>query len=281
MSDTNGTPLVSTQWLAERLHDERIAVVEVDEDTAAYAEGHVPGAVSLDWLNELHAKPRRDFIAGDELAALLGRKGVSSEQTIVLYGGNSNWFATYAYWLFAYRGIATAVLLDGGRMKWEAEDRPLATEEPSRPPATFELGPERPELRVYRDQILASLQDGVALVDVRSAAEYRGEILAPPHLPQEQPYVPGHIPGARNIPWSSAVRPDGSFRPTDELRELYETAGVTADGGVVTYCRIGERSSHTWFVLSELLGYPDVRNYDGSWTEYGSLVDAPVELGGG
>jgi thiosulfate/3-mercaptopyruvate sulfurtransferase len=272
-------PLFITDELAERLGDPSIAIVEVDEDTAAYTSGHIPGAVSLDWKLELHAAPRRDFIDGDTLAALLGSKGIGSDQTIVLYGGNSNWFAAYAYWLLAYRGISNVKLLDGGRKKWELEDRPLTNAEPTLEPRTFERGRERPELRIFRDEILRSVGDGVAFVDVRSPGEFTGEVMAPPHLPQEQPYVPGHIPGARNVPWSTTVNPDGSFLPPDELRELYRGADVAPNGPVVSYCRIGERSSHTWFVLSEILGYPDVRNYDGSWTEYGSLVDAPVSTG--
>ena len=272
------TPLVSTEWLAGRLSDPTIAIVEVDEDTEAYVVGHIPGAVSLHWQHELQSSPRRDFIDGDELAALLGSKGVSSEATIVLYGGNSNWFATYAYWLFAYRGVANTVLLDGGRMKWEVEGRPLTaiTTEPVAVP--FERGPERPELRVFRDEVLGA-RELLTLVDVRSPAEFSGELLAPEHLPQEQPYVAGHVPGAHNVPWASAVNADGSFKTLEELRALYAASGVSPNGGIVTYCRIGERSSHSWFVLNELLGYPDVRNYDGSWTEYGSLVDAPVETG--
>lgn len=281
MNARNGsTPLVSTGWLAERLHDASIAVIEVDEDTEAYARAHIPGAMSLDWRYELHAIPRRDFVSGDDLAALLGAKGVSSDQTIVLYGGNSNWFATYAYWLFAYRGIANAILLDGGRIKWESEGRSMTaiTTEPI--PASFERGPDRPDLRVFRDEVLGA-RELLTLVDVRSPAEFTGELTAPPHLPQEQPYVAGHIPGARNIPWSTSVNGDGSFKSPEELQGLYEAAGVRPNGGVVAYCRIGERSSHTWFVLSELLAFPHVRNYDGSWTEYGSLVDAPVEVGDG
>jgi thiosulfate/3-mercaptopyruvate sulfurtransferase len=279
MAGRQEIPLVSTEWLAERLGDPSIAIVEVDEDTAAYAAGHIPGAVSLDWKRELHAVPRRNFVDGDALAALLGSKGISNGRTIVLYGGNSNWFAAYAYWLFAYRGIGGVRLLDGGRKKWELEERPLTDIVAVTEPASFERGPDRPELRIFRDEVLASIGDGVAFVDVRSPAEFTGEVLAPPHLPEEQPYVPGHIPGARNVPWSTAVNPDGSFLSPAELRELYRNAGVSPNGSVVAYCRIGERSSHTWFVLSEILGYPDVRNYDGSWTEYGSLVDAPVSTG--
>jgi thiosulfate/3-mercaptopyruvate sulfurtransferase len=274
----NPRALIETAELAGRLGDPGLAVVEVDEDTTAYEKGHIPGAVAFDWRRELHAEPRRDFVTADRLAELLGSRGIATDQTIVLYGGNNNWFAAYAYWLFRLRGVERVRLLDGGRKKWELESRPVDTERPARPPARFHVGPARPELRIFRDQVLARAAGGMT-VDVRSPAEFTGELLAPAHFPQEQPHVAGHIPGARNIPWSKAANEDGTFKAADELRALYEGAGILPDGEVVTYCRIGERSSHTWFVLTELLGYPDVRNYDGSWTEYGSLVDVPVERG--
>ncbi len=275
----NPNALVTTVWLAEHLEDPAIAVVEVDEDTSAYHQGHIPGATALDWTVDLHAKPRRDFVAADELAAMLEKRGISSDQTIVLYGGNNNWFAAYAYWLCKYRGFDNVALLDGGRIKWELEERPLTSDEPSRGQGSMKPGVERPELRAFRDELVALAHSGDAtLIDVRSPAEFTGEVMAPPHLPQEQPYVPGHVPGAQNIPWSQAANEDGTFRSADELAELY---GSAATGPVVAYCRIGERSSHTWFVLYELLGNPEVRNYDGSWTEYGSLVGVPVELGAG
>jgi thiosulfate/3-mercaptopyruvate sulfurtransferase len=274
----NPTALIETAELAGRLDDPGLAVVEVDEDTTAYAKGHIPGAVTFDWQRELHAEPRRDFITADRLAELLGSRGIAGDQTIVLYGGNNNWFAAYAYWLFRLRGVDRVRLLNGGRMKWELESRPLDAERPGRPEARFPAGPGRPGLRILRDEILARVGRGGGMtVDVRSPAEFAGELLAPAHLPQEQPQVPGHIPGARNIPWSKAANEDGSFKAHDELLALYEGAGILPGGEVVTYCRIGERSAHTWFVLTELLGYPEVRNYDGSWTEYGSLVDVPVE----
>lgn len=270
--------LVDTDWLEDHLDDLRGSIVEVDEDTSAYAAGHIPGAVSLDWKHELHASPQRDFVSASQLSDLLGSKGISNDQTIVLYGGNNNWFAAYAYWLCRLRGVHDVKLLNGGRTKWQLEQRPLTTDVPARPAATFEPGAERPELRIFRDQVVArALDGGVTFVDVRSPDEFSGKLLAPAHLPQEQPYVAGHIPGANNVPWSKAANEDGTFKSADELRALYEAEGVSPNGEVIAYCRIGERSSHTWFVLSELLGYPNVRNYDGSWTEYGSLVGVPVE----
>ncbi|MCI0677569.1 MAG: sulfurtransferase [Actinobacteria bacterium] len=262
------------------LEDPSIAVIEVDEDTTAYDGGHIPGAVSLDWKKELHDLPRRDFIDAAQFAALLGSKGISDDQTLVLYGGNNNWFAAYAYWLCKLRGIDDVKLLDGGRIKWELEDRPMTTETPDREPATFRVrGEERPELRASREEVIGFATNGGQMVDVRSPAEFSGEVMAPPHLPQEQPYVPGHVPGAANVPWSQTANEDGTFKGLDELTALYAGKGITGDGPVIAYCRIGERSSHTWFVLNELLGFREVKNYDGSWTEYGSLVGVPVEVG--
>ena len=274
----NPTALVEADWLEQHLEDPDIAVVEVDEDATAYEKGHIPGAVSLHWVTELHDSPRRDFVSSPQLAQLLGVKGISGNQTIVLYGGNNNWFAAYAYWLFKLRGVERVTLLNGGRKKWELDSREMTRDEPRRAPRKFEVGAEAPGIRIFRDDVLARARNGHgAMVDVRSPEEYRGEKLAPDHLPQEQAQVPGHIPGARNIPWSKAVQDDGTFRPADELTTLYGDEGITPDADVVAYCRIGERSAHTWFVLTELLGYPQVRNYDGSWTEYGSLVGVPVE----
>ena len=274
----NRDVLVETDWLEANLDNDGIAIIEVDEDTEAYEKGHIPNAIAINWETELHDPTRRDFVSREGLARLLGQKGVSSNDTIVLYSGNNNWFAAYAYWLFKYRGVENAKLLNGGRKKWELESRLLVQDVPQRSATTFELGPEHPEFRIFRDDVLRRAETGgAAWVDVRSPEEYRGELLAPPHLPQEQAQVPGHIPGAANITWSKTVRDDGSFKPPDELRELYETEGITSGKDVVAYCRIGERSSHSWFVLRELLGFEDVKNYDGSWTEYGSLVGAPVE----
>jgi len=270
--------LVDTDWLEQHAGDDTVAIVEVDEDTTAYDKGHIPNAIAIHWATELHEVPRREFVSSQGLAELLGRKGISSDQTIVLYGGNNNWFATYAYWLFKYRGVENVKLLNGGRKKWELESRALVQDQPNRPATTFAIGASREDLRIFRDEVLQRAKSGDGVwVDVRSPEEFRGELLAPPHLPQEQAQVPGHIPGASNITWSKAVNEDGTFKSPDELRKLYESEGVTSDRDVVTYCRIGERSSHTWFVLSELLGYRNVRNYDGSWTEYGSLVGVPVE----
>jgi thiosulfate/3-mercaptopyruvate sulfurtransferase len=208
----------------------------------------------------------------------LGEKGVSADQTIVLYGGNNNWFAAYAYWLFKYRGVENLKLLNGGRKKWELESRELTRDETRRSSTTFQIGAEQPDIRIFREEAIDRAKAGdKAWVDVRSPEEFRGELLAPPHLPQEQAQVPGHIPGASNVTWAKAANENGTFKSADELKELYESEGITPDKEIVTYCRIGERSSHSWFALKELLGYDNVRNYDGSWTEYGSLVGVPVE----
>lgn len=274
----NPDVLVDTAWLENSLNDDGIAIVEVDEDSSAYEKNHIPNAVSINWETELHDVPRREFVSSEQLAKLLGDKGISSNQSIVLYGGNNNWFATYAYWLFKYRGVENVKLLNGGRKKWELESRLLTQDVPVRSAQAFTIGSERPELRVFREEVIQRVNEGSkAWVDVRSPEEFRGELLAPPHLPQEQAQVPGHIPGASNIPWSKAANDDGTFKSADELISLYAAEGITGDKDVVAYCRIGERSSHSWFVLSELLGFTNIRNYDGSWTEYGSLVGVPIE----
>ncbi|MEA2517517.1 MAG: thiosulfate/3-mercaptopyruvate sulfurtransferase [Actinomycetota bacterium] len=274
---TNPASLVETDWIEQQGDSQEVAILEVDEDTTAYEKGHIPNAISIDWANDLHDLPRREFVTSEQLAKLLGEKGVSSDQTIVLYSGNNNWFAAYAYWLFKYRGVENVKLLNGGRKKWELESRLLTQDEPNRSATTFTIGQEKPELRILRDEVITRTQSPGAWVDVRSPEEFRGELLAPPHLPQEQAQVPGHIPGASNITWSKAVNEDGTFKSADELKELYAAEGITSDKEVVTYCRIGERSSHSWFVLKELLGFENVRNYDGSWTEYGSLVGVGIE----
>ena len=274
----NGAALVDTEWLEGKLDDQSIAVVEVDEDITAYEKGHIPNALAINWETELHDHPRREFVTRDQLAQLLGSKGITNDQTIVLYSGNNNWFAAYAYWLFKYRGVDNVKLLNGGRKKWELESRLLTQDEPNRAAASYELGPEKPELRIFREEVIKrATEGGNAWVDVRSPEEFRGELLAPPHLPQEQAQVLGHIPGSANITWSKTVNEDGTFKTADDLKALYEAEGITADRDVVTYCRIGERSSHSWFVLRELLGFENVKNYDGSWTEYGSLVGVPIE----
>ena len=278
MADYANDVLVDTEWVEEHLNDESVVIAEVDEDTTAYQKGHIPNAISIDWENDLHDLPRREFVTSEQLAKLLGERGISKDKTIVLYSGNNNWFAAYAYWLFKYRGVENVKLLNGGRKKWELESRLLNQDEPNLSPTTFEIGSERTELRAFREEVIKRAQDtSNAWVDVRSPEEFRGELLAPPHLPQEQAQVPGHIPGASNITWSKTVNEDGTFKTRDELVKLYEEEGITADKEVVTYCRIGERSSHSWFVLAELLGFEKVKNYDGSWTEYGSLVGVPIE----
>ena len=271
--------LVSTDWVAANADDPSHLFVEVDEDTAAYAGGHIRNAIAWHWRDDLHAAPRRDFLSQATLSALLARSGVGPDMTVVLYGGNNNWFATYAYWLLRYLGFDRVKLMDGGRKKWELEDRELVADVPSRAAAEpGGLAPVRHELRAFRDDVLGHIGgEGRTMVDVRSPAEFSDEMIAPPHLPQEQAQVPGHIPGAANVPWASAAQEDGSFKSDGDLTALYTGVGVTPDTDVIAYCRIGERSSHTWFVLHELLGYEQVRNYDGSWTEYGSLVGVPVE----
>jgi thiosulfate/3-mercaptopyruvate sulfurtransferase len=275
----NPDALVDAAWLESHLEDSRVRVIEVDEDVTAYAKSHIPGAIGWNWNTDLRAPIERDFIGQSELAALLQAAGVNSDTTVVLYGGNNNWFAAYAYWLVKYLGFDAVKLLDGGRKTWELESKMMTDEVPVYPAGNVTLAASaRGEIRAFRNQVLSRV-GRAAFVDVRSPEEFRGELLAPPHLPQEQAQVPGHIPGAANVPWSKAANEDGTFKAADELRSLYEGAGVTADREVIAYCRIGECSSHTWFVLRELLGYPDVKNYDGSWTEYGSLVGEPVEKG--
>ena len=274
----NPDVLVETDWLEQNADDSGLAIIEVDEDTSAYDKGHIPNSIGLNWVSDLHDVPRREFVSSEQLAKLLGEKGVSADQTIVLYGGNNNWFAAYAYWLFKYRGVENLKLLNGGRKKWELESRELTRDETRRSSTTFQIGAEQPDIRIFREEAIDRAKAGdKAWVDVRSPEEFRGELLAPPHLPQEQAQVPGHIPGASNVTWAKAANENGTFKSADELKELYESEGITPDKEIVTYCRIGERSSHSWFVLKELLGYDNVRNYDGSWTEYGSLVGVPVE----
>jgi thiosulfate/3-mercaptopyruvate sulfurtransferase len=279
MTYANADALVSTEWLRENLADPKIRIIEVDEDTTLWEKDHIPGSIAWSWSADLHHPVRRDYIDQDGFSALLATAGLTPETTVVLYGGNNNWFAAYAYWLLKYRGFDNVKLLDGGRKKWQLESLPLDSETPSITPTDFMItGEERPGIRAFRDDVLGSL-GRASLIDVRSPEEYSGAKLAPDHLPQEQPYVGGHVPGARNIPWSRAANDDGTFRSFEELQQIYGDAGAVDAGEVIAYCRIGERSSHTWFVLTELLGHPNARNYDGSWTEYGSLVNVPVEVG--
>ena len=272
--------LVETDWLEEHVKDPGIRVIEVDEDTEAYEKGHIDGAVGWNWTTDLHAKVGRDYVDQDELSELLSAAGVDSDTTVIVYGGNNNWFAAYAYWVLKLRGFDNVKLLNGGRKKWELESRQLTQDPASVTASSFSIsGSERGEIRALRDEVLGKVGGETGFVDVRAPEEFRGEKLAPDHLPQEQAQVPGHIAGAANIPWAKAANEDGTFKSADELRALYEGEGITGDREIIAYCRIGERSSHTWFALQELLGYPSVKNYDGSWTEYGSLVGAPVEKG--
>jgi thiosulfate/3-mercaptopyruvate sulfurtransferase len=272
--------LVETDWLEAHIDDEDVRIVEVDEDTSAYDKGHIRNAVTWNWTTDLHSEVGRDFRDRAGFSRLLSEAGVDAGTTVILYGGNNNWFAAYAYWLLKLRGFERVKLLNGGRKKWELESRELTQDVADRPATGYTIvGADRPEIRAFRDEVISKVGGAAGFVDVRSPEEFRGEKLAPDHLPQEQSQVPGHVTGAVNIPWVKAANDDGTFKTADELRALYAAEGITPEREVIAYCRIGERSSHTWFVLSELLGYERVKNYDGSWTEYGSLVGAPVELG--
>lgn len=270
--------LVDADWVEAHLHDPMVRLIEVDVDTTAYDQGHIPGAVGFNWQKELQDQVVRAPISPAQLEELLSNVGVSNDTTIVLYGDNNNWFAAWALWILKYYGHKDVRLLDGGRVKWVADNCAVTTEVPSYSRTAYLAQPPNNEIRALRDQILAELsRNDVALIDVRSPGEFSGELLAPAHLPQEGAQRGGHIPGAANIPWSMAVRDDGTFKSAEELRSLYQSKGVTESKEVIAYCRIGERSSHTWYVLHYLLGYPHVRNYDGSWTEWGSLINAPIE----
>ncbi len=268
--------LVSVDWAEHHLTTPHVVFVEVDEDVTAYDAGHIPGAVKMDWKLDLQDPVRRDFVSKTQFEELLSRKGIDNQDTVVLYGGNNNWFAAYAYWYFKLYGHQDVKLLDGGRKKWELDGRVLTDQPATRSTTAYRASEQNRSIRAFRDDVIAAI--GVHnLVDVRSPEEFSGTLFAPPNLPQEQPYVAGHVPGALNVPWSKAANNDGTFRSDDELRELY--AAVDESKETIAYCRIGERSSHTWFVLSELLGRRHVKNYDGSWTEYGSLVAVPVARG--
>jgi thiosulfate/3-mercaptopyruvate sulfurtransferase len=274
--------LVTTDWARDHLDDPRVRFLEVDVDTDSYDTGHLPGAIGVNWKSQLTDPVLRDLASREDLQQLLRDAGVNDDTLIVLYGDNNNWFAAWAYWQMRYQGLDNVRLLDGGRIKVEADALPLTTDAPAPAPGSITLPIEtREELRAYRQQVLDGIGSDRQLVDVRSPEEFRGELAAPAHLPQEAAQRRGHIPGAVNVPWSQAVAPDGTFKPIEELRALYGARGVDGSEEVIAYCRIGERSSHTWFVLHELLGLKNVRNYDGSWTEYGSLVGAPIETGDG
>jgi thiosulfate/3-mercaptopyruvate sulfurtransferase len=262
----------------DHLDDPKVVLVEVDEDTAAYDKGHIAGAIKLDWTTDLQDQVRRDFVNKSQFEALLSSRGVANDDTVVLYGGNNNWFAAYAYWYFKLYGHENLKLLDGGRKKWELDSRELTDELPSRPETSYTAQEQDRSIRAFRDEVGEAIGKQ-NLVDVRSPDEYAGRLLAPAHLPQEQAQRAGHIPTAANVPWSKAANDDGTFKSDDELKALYTDAGVDWDKDTIAYCRIGERSSHTWFVLKELLGQQNVKNYDGSWTEWGSLVGVPVVLG--
>jgi thiosulfate/3-mercaptopyruvate sulfurtransferase len=269
--------LVSTQWVADHLNDPKVKLVEVDVDTTAYDEGHAPGAVAFNWTSQLQDQVRRDILTKQGVEELLSNAGITNDDTIVLYGDNNNWFAAYAFWLLEMYGHKDLKLMDGGRKKWDAENRPTTKDVPQPSKSGYKAKDPNTDLRAKRDQVLKALSNKKnALVDVRSPAEFNGEIMAPPGLTETAQRM-GHIPGAANVPWGQAVAEDGTFKSKEELEQLYGGKGVTKDKEVIAYCRIGERSSHTWFALKHLLGYPDVRNYDGSWTEYGSLIDVPIE----
>ncbi len=270
--------LVTTEWAANHLNDPKIRLVEVDVDTTAYDQGHIAGAVGWNWQTQLQDNVRRDLIEKSALEELLGKSGISNDTTILLYGDNNNWFAAYALWQLKYYGHKDVRLIDGGRKKWVAEKRPLTTDAPKIAPASYHASAPDESIRAYRDQVFAAMKkkEGAALVDVRSVDEFTGKILAPPGL-TETAQRGGHIPGAANIPWAQAANEDGTFKSADALKQLYEGKGVSGGGEVIAYCRIGERSSHTWFALKYLLGWKDVKNYDGSWTEWGNLVGAPIE----
>jgi thiosulfate/3-mercaptopyruvate sulfurtransferase len=268
--------LVTAAWAEEHLGQPGIVFVEVDEDVSAYDKGHLSGAVKLDWKKELQDQVRRDFVGKEQFEQLLSEKGISNDDTVVLYGGNNNWFAAYAYWYFKLYGHGDVKLLDGGRKKWELDSRPLTEDVTSRPRTDYHAADQDLSIRAFRDEVLAAI-GAQNLVDVRSPDEFAGRLLAPAHLPQEQSQRPGHIPTAVNVPWAKAANEDGTFKSDDDLRALYAEAGLDPSKDTIAYCRIGERSSHTWFALHELLGEPNVKNYDGSWTEYGSLVGVPIE----
>jgi thiosulfate/3-mercaptopyruvate sulfurtransferase len=270
--------LVSAQWVADNLDNPKVVLVEVDEDTSAYEKGHIQGAIRLDWTKDLQDQVRRDFVSKAQFEALLSDRGVANDDTVVLYGGNNNWFAAYAYWYFKLYGHQDVKLLDGGRKKWELDSRELTDELPNRAKTSYTATEQDHTIRAFRDEVVEAIGTK-NLVDVRSPDEFAGRLLAPAHLPQEQSQRAGHIPTAVNVPWSKAANDDGTFKSDEELKEIYGEAGFDFSKDTIAYCRIGERSSHTWFVLKEILGHSDVRNYDGSWTEYGSLVGVPVELG--
>jgi thiosulfate/3-mercaptopyruvate sulfurtransferase len=278
MADYANDVLVSTDWVADHLEDDSIRIVEVDENPALYAESHIPGAIGFDWKKDLQDQVKRDFLSAEDFGELMGSRGISNDHTVVLYGDRNNWFAAYTYWYFRYYGHDNVKLINGPREKWIEEGRDTSTDVPSYEAATFEAKPGDDSIRAKRDEVFERLDSDTNLVDVRSPQEFSGELIAMAGYEQEGAQRAGHIPGAASVPWAKAVNEDGTFRSADELRELYTGAGVIdGDDPIIAYCRIGERSAHTWFVLHELLGEDDVKNYDGSWTEWGNLVDVPIE----
>lgn len=273
----NPNVLVETAWVAEHLGDPKVRIVESDEDVLLYELGHVPGAVKIDWHIDEQDQVMRDFIRREEFERLMSSRGIANDTTVVFYGDKNNWYAAYTYWLFKLYGHGDCRIMNGGRAKWEAEQRPLDRASPNYPPTAYQAREADLSIRAFRDQVLEHMQAGLPLIDVRSPDEYSGKVIHMASYPQEGAQRAGHIPTAKNIPWGTAANADGTFKSGAELREIYGGQGITPEQPVVAYCRIGERSAHTWFVLTQLLGYPDVRNYDGSWTEWGSLVRAPIE----
>jgi thiosulfate/3-mercaptopyruvate sulfurtransferase len=271
--------LVDTEWVAQHLNDSSVRLIESNEDVLLYDLGHIPGALKLDWVGDLNDPLVRDYLHKEEFEQLMGRLGISNDTTVVFYGDKNNWWATYAFWVFQLFGHTNSKVMNGGRKKWVDEGRPLTTDEPSIAPTQYTAQARSDaEIRAFRDEVLQALKrDNVALVDVRSPDEYSGKKLHMPEYPQEGALRGGHIPGAQNIPWATTVQEDGTFKPREELEQIYSAKGVTGDKDVIAYCRIGERSSHSWFVLKYLLGYNNVRNYDGSWTEWGNSVGLPIE----
>jgi thiosulfate/3-mercaptopyruvate sulfurtransferase len=272
--------LVETEWVAEHLNDPNVRLIEADEDVLLYEVGHIPGAVKLDWHVDVQDKLERDFVNQQEFEQLMSRWGITNDTTIVFYGDKNNWYACYSFWLFSMYGHRNMKIMNGGRAKWEAEQRPMTKEVPHFEQTTYHAQPADETLRAFRDEVLAGLKNPERrLIDVRSPDEYTGKLIHMINYPQEGAQRGGHIPGAKNIPWATAANPDGTFKSAQELRQIYGSKDITPDKEVIAYCRIGERSAHTWFVLTKLLGFPRVRNYDGSWTEWGNVVRAPIEKG--